>query len=95
MRVVTNPIMTNEACAAVYGTTVVNADVICIDTTGGRGTCDGDNGGVLSVPHVEGGAGRTQIGFFSFGSSAGCQSGFPAGFGRVSTQLGWIHAHMN
>lgn len=48
LRVVDNDIITNAACAAVYGTAVVNADVICIETANGRGTCQGDSGGVLS-----------------------------------------------
>lgn len=70
LRVVTNEIISNAQCAAVFGTTVVNAAVICIDTTGGRGTCQGDSGGVLSV--AQGGA-RLQVGVTSFGASAGCQ----------------------
>lgn len=49
LRFVENDIITNAACAAVFGTAVVNADVICIETAGGRGTCQGDSGGVLSV----------------------------------------------
>jgi secreted trypsin-like serine protease len=92
LRVVTNPIISNAACAAVFGTAVVNHAVICIDTTGGRGTCQGDSGGVLSVAS---GGGRLQVGVTSFGSSAGCEMGFPAGFERVSAQINWINSNMS
>ncbi|KAG5668459.1 hypothetical protein PVAND_016399 [Polypedilum vanderplanki] len=92
LRVVQNPIITNAVCAQTFGTAVVNAAVICTDTTGGRGTCQGDSGGVLSVSQ---GSGRLQVGITSFGSSAGCQAGFPAGYERVSAQIGWINSNMS
>jgi secreted trypsin-like serine protease len=90
MRWVENTIISNEACAAVFGQTVVNEAVLCIDTTGGRGTCQGDSGGVLAIAN---GDSRLQVGITSFGSSAGCEQGFPAGFERVSAQIGWIDAN--
>ncbi|XP_070491614.1 brachyurin-like [Chironomus tepperi] len=92
LRVVTNRIISNAECAAVFGAAVVNHAVICIDTTGGRGTCQGDSGGVLSVPN---GATRLQVGITSFGSSAGCEMSFPAGFERVSAQINWINNNMS
>lgn len=91
LRVVTNRIISNAECAAVFGTTVVNHAVICIDTMGGRGTCQGDSGGVLSVNN---GGSRLQVGITSFGSSAGCEMNFPAGFERVSAQIGWINSNL-
>ena len=39
------PIMSNSECDAVYG--IVGAGVVCIDTAGGKGTCNGDSGGPL------------------------------------------------
>lgn len=92
LRVVTNRIISNADCAAVFGATVVNHAVICIDTTGGRGTCQGDSGGVLSVDN---GGSRLQVGVTSFGSSAGCEMNFPAGFERVSAQINWINSNMS
>jgi len=92
LRFVTNRIISNADCAAVFGATVVNHAVICIDTTGGRGTCQGDSGGVLSVDN---GGSRLQVGVTSFGSSAGCEMNFPAGFERVSAQIGWINSNMS
>ena len=39
------PIITNTECDNVYG--IVGAGVVCIDTAGGKGTCNGDSGGPL------------------------------------------------
>merc|ERR1712212_1346279 len=39
------PIISNRACNAIYG--IVGSGVVCIDTTGGKGSCNGDSGGPL------------------------------------------------
>ena len=44
LRYVDNVVITNAACAAVYGN-FVNEHVLCVDTTGGQSTCTGDSGG--------------------------------------------------
>jgi len=90
LRNVQNVIITNAVCAQTYGTSVVIGSVICMSTAGGRGTCNGDSGGPLTVP--SGGA-RQQIGVVSFGAAAGCQAGMPAGFARVSSFRAWITAN--
>merc|ERR1712112_105797 len=63
------PIITNEECSAVYG--IVGDGVVCIDTTGGKGTCSGDSGGPLNMKFdvKDGSAGQKwkQIGVVSFG----------------------------
>merc|ERR1712012_606014 len=41
------PIISNSECNAIYG--IVGAGVVCIDTTGGKGTCNGDSGGPLNM----------------------------------------------
>jgi chymotrypsin len=87
LRSVQNNIITNAVCAATYGTSVVVDSVICMQTTGGRGTCNGDSGGPLTVPQ---GGGRLQVGVVSFGAAAGCEVGFPAGFARVTSHRAWI-----
>merc|ERR1712029_902972 len=41
------PIISNSECNAIYG--IVGDGVVCIDTTGGKGTCNGDSGGPLNM----------------------------------------------
>merc|ERR1712025_632062 len=86
------PIITNAECNAVYG--IVQAGVVCIDTTGGKGTCNGDSGGPLNMKFdvKDGAAGQKwkQIGVVSFGASAGCEVGYPAGFSRTEYYRDWI-----
>merc|ERR1712037_49705 len=85
------PVMSNANCNAVYG--IVGDGVICIDTAGGRGSCNGDSGGPLVQ---RGGKWKAvgdkwiQIGIVSFGPSAGCEVGMPAGFTRTEYYLDWI-----
>jgi len=85
------PVISNADCNDVYG--IVGDGVICIDTAGGRGSCNGDSGGPLVQ---KGGKWKAvgdkwiQIGIVSFGSSAGCEVGMPAGFTRTEYYLDWI-----
>merc|ERR1712107_50916 len=84
------PVMTNADCNAVYG--IVGDGVVCIDTAGGRGSCNGDSGGPL-VHKVGGKAAGdqwTQVGIVSFGASSGCEVVMPAGFTRTEYYLDWI-----
>jgi secreted trypsin-like serine protease len=90
-----NFIITNAACAQVYGNSVVYAGVVCIETAqSNQGTCNGDSGGVLAV---ERGAGQqwVQIGVTSFGAAAGCVAGFPSGFSRTTFFDTWITQNQN
>merc|ERR1712177_156322 len=84
------PVMTNADCNAVYG--IVGDGVVCIDTAGGRGSCNGDSGGPLVQKAGAKAAGDqwTQVGIVSFGASAGCEVGMPAGFTRTECYLDWI-----
>merc|ERR1739844_76156 len=84
------PIITNSACNAIYG--IVGSGVVCIDTTGGKGTCNGDSGGPLNMKADVKAAGQQwkQVGIVSFGASAGCEVGYPAGFTRTEYYLDWI-----
>lgn len=94
LRAASNTVITNAACAAVYGTSTVFAGVICTNTQiGGSngGTCGGDSGGPL---FIGAGGGRTQIGVTAFVAAAGCTAGFPAGFARVTHYTAWINSHM-
>jgi len=84
LREVTVPIMSNSDCNSIYG--VVTQGNICIDSTGGKGTCNGDSGGPLNKN------GKT-YGITSFGSAAGCEKGYPDAFTRVTHFLDWIQEH--
>jgi len=81
------PVITNSQCAQYYGS-IIYQGIVCIDSSGGKGVCNGDSGGTLN--HNEGGNKWKQIGVTSFVSSAGCESGNPHGFTRVTHFLQWI-----
>jgi len=81
LREVDVTIMSNADCDKIYGN--IDDRQGCIDSTGGKGTCNGDSGGPLNFN------GYT-VGITSFGSSAGCEAGYPDAFTRVSAFLDWI-----
>merc|ERR1719384_3011096 len=93
------PIISNAECNAIYG--IVGDGVVCIATTGGKGTCSGDSGGPLNmkfdVVDKEGTPGQKwkQVGVVSFGASAGCEVGYPAGFTRNAYFMDWICSETN
>ncbi|BFF99412.1 serine protease 1 [Drosophila madeirensis] len=76
-------VISNSACENTFGTLIVTPRVICVGTYNGVSTCNGDSGGPLAADGV-------QIGVVSFGSSAGCEIGSPAGFTRTTYFLDWI-----
>ncbi|XP_034657629.1 serine protease 1 isoform X3 [Drosophila subobscura] len=76
-------VISNKACENTFGTLIVTPRVICVGTYNGVSTCNGDSGGPLAADGV-------QIGVVSFGSSAGCEIGSPAGFTRTTYFLDWI-----
>jgi secreted trypsin-like serine protease len=51
----------------------------------------GDSGGPLV--YLESDGIYTEVGIVSFGSSAGCQKGYPAVFTRVTSYLSWIESN--
>ena len=89
LRYIENTIMSNANCANTFGT-IITPSNICMQTTGGRSSCNGDIGGPLTVQS----GGRTvQVGIISFHAAAGCERGFPAVFTRVASYLPWISAN--
>ncbi|XP_017137345.1 serine protease 1-like [Drosophila miranda] len=76
-------VIANSVCEQTFGSLIVTDRVICVGTYNGVSTCNGDSGGPLALD-------GTQIGVVSFGSSAGCEVGSPAGFTRVTYYLDWI-----
>ena len=64
------PLITNAECNSIYG--IVGDGVVCMDTEGGKGTCNGDSGGPLG--HYDPVRERwVEFGIVSFGASAGCE----------------------
>lgn len=73
-----------DTCKSYYIDGLVTDGVICTNTSGGStSTCNGDSGGPLALN------GRL-VGVTSFVSAAGCESGGPGGFTRVTYYLDWI-----
>uniref|UniRef100_A0A2A4JJ77 Peptidase S1 domain-containing protein n=1 Tax=Heliothis virescens TaxID=7102 RepID=A0A2A4JJ77_HELVI len=86
-------VITNAACAQFFGGIIVSS-TLCTGGSGGAGavgTCSGDSGGPLVLTS---GGQRVLVGVTSFGSSRGCQAGFPSGFARVTSFLSWIQARL-
>ncbi|KAG5668683.1 hypothetical protein PVAND_016612 [Polypedilum vanderplanki] len=80
-------IASNSVCEGIYGTNVVRDTNICVATTTTASTCSGDSGGGLTT--VLDGTNYV-VGIVSFGAAASCEMGYPAGFTRVTSYLGWI-----
>ncbi|XP_065362438.1 serine protease 1-like [Calliphora vicina] len=78
-------VIDNSVCAQTYGSLVIKSKTICTATPNGTSTCSGDSGGPLVLA-----SSNTLVGVTSFVSSAGCQSGAPAGYVRVTSYLDWI-----
>lgn len=83
-------IMDLNDCISWYIPGLVTKGNICLDPKKSQGvsSCNGDSGG----PMVSTGSGEL-IGITSFGSSAGCENGAPAGYSSVSHFREWIEHH--
>jgi chymotrypsin len=81
-----NVVITNTVCASSFGSFIFDSS-ICTSTAGGRGPCNNDNGGPLTV---QSGGRHIQIGIKSFNSNSGCERGIPAVYTRVSSFVQWI-----
>jgi secreted trypsin-like serine protease len=81
-------IITNTACAARFPGLVVDS-TICAqgDNAINNSVCNGDSGGPLTI--IRAGA-SYQVGVVSFGPAAGCETGSPDGYARVSALHAWI-----
>ncbi|XP_055534403.1 brachyurin-like [Wyeomyia smithii] len=89
LRYVTNPIITNANCLEQWNddAELISGQNICLSGATGRASCGGDSGGPLTVYDWEG---SLLVGLVSFGSIAGCASGMPSVFTRVTFFLEWI-----
>merc|ERR1719471_1598310 len=87
---VTVPVLDDSVADEYYGT--IDWDrIICIDTTGGMGTCNGDSGGPLMVGDANG----PLTSVTSFGSIFGCEVGAPACFTSIPNYLDWLNENGN
>eukprot|EP01134_Creolimax_fragrantissima_P006379 CFRG6379T1 len=82
-----------EKCQDVYGRMLVNDNNICTYTPG-KDSCNGDSGGPLIQPGMDGSVNSgVVVGIVSFGE--GCaREGYPAVNTRVSSYTDWINATM-
>jgi len=83
------PVIDNPTCNETYG--IIYAGIMCIDSSNGKGVCNGDSGGSLNM-RQEADNKWTQVGVASFVSSSGCESGDPHGFTRVAYFGQWIES---
>ncbi|XP_069700742.1 brachyurin-like [Periplaneta americana] len=83
-------VITNNECAQTFGSGITSSN-LCVSTYGGQSTCNGDSGGPLIYGESDGL--YTQVGIVSFGSSYGCEQGYPAVFTRVTSYLQWIESN--
>uniref|UniRef100_A0A182P231 Peptidase S1 domain-containing protein n=1 Tax=Anopheles epiroticus TaxID=199890 RepID=A0A182P231_9DIPT len=89
---VLNPIITNADCRSKKGTVqwLIEDQNICQSGDGGRGACNSDSGGPLTV---QDNGESLQVGVVSFGSAGGCDDGIPTVFARLTYYLEWIEAN--
>lgn len=82
LRVVTKPIISNKECNQSYKGRITS-DMLCAGLPeGGRGACDGDNGGPLVINNA-------LVGVASWGRGCG-KPGFPGVYARVPFFTDWI-----
>ncbi|XP_059490106.1 brachyurin-like isoform X2 [Neocloeon triangulifer] len=82
------PVITNSVCTSYkYYTPTINSQ-LCTSGTGGKSICYGDNGGPLTILETDGKP--TLIGIASHVGFAGCASGYPQVFTRVTYFMQWI-----
>lgn len=75
----------NDLCSLYYKFMGSRKEFLCTEGTVGRGVCSGDSGGPL-VRKCD----YKLVGVASFARIDDCAAGFPSGFTRISSYLGWI-----
>lgn len=87
LRYIQVPIVANSVCEKVFGVTNVRDTNLCLDTSSGKSSCQGDSGGGLTTD-LNGR--KVVVGVVSYGAAVGCTLGHPAVFTRVTKYLDWI-----
>ncbi|CAH2248029.1 jg12739 [Pararge aegeria aegeria] len=80
-------VISNAECAETFGSDMVRSNNLCTSGAKGQSTCRGDSGGplIVYIKHY-----KVLIGVTSFGARAGCESGYPAAYSRVTSFIAWI-----
>lgn len=86
---VQTPIAPDSKCEKTFGKANYKETNLCLDTVGGRSSCQGDSGGGLTL-EVNGR--RILAGIVSYGAAISCTSDYPAVYTRVTSYLDWIQA---
>ncbi|CAH1636791.1 unnamed protein product [Spodoptera littoralis] len=85
-------VINTDTCAQRFVAGFVTHSTICTSGVGSVGICGGDSGGPLAA-HDNFGE-PFLIGISSFAALDRCQGGFPSGFARVTSFIGFISQHM-
>ncbi|CAH2101573.1 unnamed protein product [Euphydryas editha] len=95
LRQVDVPVIDNAECDRVYPGGYIIDSTLCTSTRYGRGICNGDSGGPLTIRRNSNDSQNANdnllIGITSFSSARGCSYG-PSGYSRVSSFASWITA---
>ncbi|XP_045456334.1 collagenase-like [Melitaea cinxia] len=91
LRQTTITVIQNWECVNIYGPNTIISSTLCTDGSRRTGPCSGDSGGPLVYQFQNT---RYLIGVTSFVAAAGCQSGLPAGYARVTSFASWIRARI-
>ncbi|CAH2101571.1 unnamed protein product [Euphydryas editha] len=90
LRQVDVPVIDNAECDRAYTGGYIIDSTLCTSTRNGRGICNGDSGGPLTIGRISGDTDRLLlIGITSFMSIRSCTYG-PSGYARVSSFASWI-----
>lgn len=76
--------MSRLSCLKTFPFLVFRGSVVCVKGEERRSACHGDSGGPLISSD------NSLIGLTSFGSSRGCEKGYPQVFTRISYYQQWI-----
>ncbi|TMW46139.1 hypothetical protein DOY81_008776 [Sarcophaga bullata] len=79
------PVLSNNVCAAIFGTYYINSSKICVSTPNRVSPCYGDSGGPMVLENS-----KVQIGLSSISYTSKCELGYPSGYTRITSYLDWI-----
>jgi secreted trypsin-like serine protease len=91
LREVGVPIVSDGACAAIYGAELVPGSMVCAGPmAGGQDSCNGDSGGPLLVPDPDGPGSWLQVGITSWGPEGCALPDLPGVYAEVAAARPWL-----